>query len=299
MAPYQKNNKNNVTGASPYALLGSNNSLLPGSANNLNNLNQTHIMECPKHLIGKIIGKKGEVINSLQMKSFSKIQIDQNVPPGANNKIIINGNLQNISLAISLINDLLNNTNTTPTHNIPPQNPNNNNNNPYGHYPIPNNNMPPHNPYNAYPSIPNNNNPYNSVPPHNPYANNNNNNNNYGYSQVQAYGNIPSFPFNNNMGNLYLLIIFFEYFIHAQIINKLIFFLIIILVRPLPKGWSEHKTDEGNTYWHNAATGVSQVFLFFDILLVYFCSGKDLNKYNNYLIYIINSFQGKYILCFF
>ena len=23
--------------------------------------------------------------------------------------------------------------------------------------------------------------------------------------------------------------------------------------------WSEHKTDDGNTYWYNASTGVSQV----------------------------------------
>jgi hypothetical protein len=25
--------------------------------------------------------------------------------------------------------------------------------------------------------------------------------------------------------------------------------------------WSEHKTDDGNTYWYNSATGVSQVRL--------------------------------------
>ena len=29
--------------------------------------------------------------------------------------------------------------------------------------------------------------------------------------------------------------------------------------KPLPSQWTEHKTDEGNTYWYNSATGVSQV----------------------------------------
>jgi far upstream element-binding protein len=28
---------------------------------------------------------------------------------------------------------------------------------------------------------------------------------------------------------------------------------------PAPSPWSEHKTDDGNTYWYNSVSGVSQV----------------------------------------
>ena len=30
--------------------------------------------------------------------------------------------------------------------------------------------------------------------------------------------------------------------------------------------WTEHKTDDGNTYWYNSVTGVSQVNRLFDMM---------------------------------
>lgn len=36
-------------------------------------------MECPKHLVGRVIGRGGETIQMLQAKTGARIQIDQNV----------------------------------------------------------------------------------------------------------------------------------------------------------------------------------------------------------------------------
>jgi len=38
------------------------------------------VVECPKHLVGRIIGRGGETIQALQQKTGARIQIDQNVP---------------------------------------------------------------------------------------------------------------------------------------------------------------------------------------------------------------------------
>jgi len=37
-------------------------------------------MDIPRHFVGKLIGKGGEVIQLIQSKSGCKVQIDQNVP---------------------------------------------------------------------------------------------------------------------------------------------------------------------------------------------------------------------------
>lgn len=34
---------------------------------------------------------------------------------------------------------------------------------------------------------------------------------------------------------------------------------VAVVKSALPSAWTEHKTDDGIPYWHNATTGVSQV----------------------------------------
>jgi hypothetical protein len=41
---------------------------------------------------------------------------------------------------------------------------------------------------------------------------------------------------------------------------------------PAANPWSEHKTDDGNTYWYNSVTGVSQVRSELNIAAVFFAS---------------------------
>ncbi len=47
------------------------------------------ILDCPKSIIGRVIGKGGETINDLQGRSGARIQIDQNVPEGTPCKVLI------------------------------------------------------------------------------------------------------------------------------------------------------------------------------------------------------------------
>lgn len=55
---------------------------------------QTQIIDCPKQLVGKIIGRGGETISQIQNKTGCKLQIDQNVPEGSPCKVTIQGNPQ-------------------------------------------------------------------------------------------------------------------------------------------------------------------------------------------------------------
>jgi far upstream element-binding protein len=50
--------------------------------------NQSQTIECPKSVVGRIIGRGGETINMLQAKSGAKMQIDQSTQPC---KIIMTG----------------------------------------------------------------------------------------------------------------------------------------------------------------------------------------------------------------
>ena len=68
------------------------------------------IISCPKSVIGKIIGKKGDIINSIQSRSGCRLQVDQNVPEGHPVKINLAGQMQSILVANQLIHDVLNNS---------------------------------------------------------------------------------------------------------------------------------------------------------------------------------------------
>lgn len=65
-------------------------------------------LDCPKSIIGRVIGRGGETINELQMRSGARIQIDQKVPEGAPCKVQISGNPQVTELAIKLVTDIMN-----------------------------------------------------------------------------------------------------------------------------------------------------------------------------------------------
>ena len=41
----------------------------------------TKEIECPKHMVGRIIGKGGETVKTLQRQFAASIQIDQNAVP--------------------------------------------------------------------------------------------------------------------------------------------------------------------------------------------------------------------------
>jgi len=60
---------------------------------------------CSKALIGKIIGKGGETIRELQKRSGARIQIDQSIDPCT---LTISGNEGNVGSALPLLQDLIN-----------------------------------------------------------------------------------------------------------------------------------------------------------------------------------------------
>ncbi len=41
----------------------------------------TRVIECPKHMVGRIIGKGGETVKGLQKQFAASIQIEQNAVP--------------------------------------------------------------------------------------------------------------------------------------------------------------------------------------------------------------------------
>lgn len=65
------------------------------------------IVEVPKAVVGKIIGKGGETITSMQRRSGARMNVDQNVPAGAPNKVMISGPPQAVQMAMQLLNEIV------------------------------------------------------------------------------------------------------------------------------------------------------------------------------------------------
>jgi far upstream element-binding protein len=66
-------------------------------------------VDCPKPIVGRIIGKGGETINQLQQRSGTKMQVDQtSMPLGQPCKVMISGSPQNVALAVQMVNELIN-----------------------------------------------------------------------------------------------------------------------------------------------------------------------------------------------
>jgi len=61
-------------------------------------------VDCPKDLVGRVIGRGGETINDLQARSGTRIQIDQQVPDGTPCKISITGPEPNVQTAVGMVN---------------------------------------------------------------------------------------------------------------------------------------------------------------------------------------------------
>lgn len=64
--------------------------------------------ECPKTLVGRVIGKGGETINELQRRSGARIQIEQRVPEGAPCIIEVQGDDGAVAEAIRLTQEVMN-----------------------------------------------------------------------------------------------------------------------------------------------------------------------------------------------
>lgn len=71
----------------------------------------TEVLECPKAMVGRIIGKGGETIKDLQKRFNASIQIDQGSTPC---KITITGPSQMLTAAKRAIEELLRSTTTQP-----------------------------------------------------------------------------------------------------------------------------------------------------------------------------------------
>ena len=66
------------------------------------------VLDCPKTVVGRVIGRGGETINLLQQRSGARIQIEQKVPEGMPCKVQISGNPQVTELAVKMVTDIMN-----------------------------------------------------------------------------------------------------------------------------------------------------------------------------------------------
>ncbi|CAM9172010.1 unnamed protein product, partial [Ectocarpus fasciculatus] len=70
-------------------------------------VNGMHVVECAKQYVGRIIGRAGETINILQAKSGARVQIDQKVPEGMPCKVNISGSPECVNLAVQLVQEIM------------------------------------------------------------------------------------------------------------------------------------------------------------------------------------------------
>lgn len=67
-------------------------------------LGTTRTMDCPKQMVGRVIGKGGETIKQLQRNTGANIQIDQSVNPC---KITATGSTQCVQNAVRVIQEII------------------------------------------------------------------------------------------------------------------------------------------------------------------------------------------------
>uniref|UniRef100_A0A7S0UW84 K Homology domain-containing protein n=1 Tax=Polytomella parva TaxID=51329 RepID=A0A7S0UW84_9CHLO len=66
--------------------------------------NQTTTLECPRQMVGRIIGKNGETVKALQTYTGATIQIDQSMDP---TQVSLSGPPYSLSLALSMVSDIV------------------------------------------------------------------------------------------------------------------------------------------------------------------------------------------------
>lgn len=79
-----------------------------GPASSMQDAGPMTVLDCPKTVVGRVIGRGGETINLLQQRSGARIQIDQKVPEGAPCKVQICGNPQVTEVAVRMVTDIMN-----------------------------------------------------------------------------------------------------------------------------------------------------------------------------------------------
>nr|BBC28455.1 C1, subunit of the circadian RNA-binding protein CHLAMY1 [Yamagishiella unicocca] len=202
----------------------------------------TEVMECPKAMVGRIIGKGGETIKDLQKRFSVSIQIDQIGTPC---KVTITGPGQMIAAARRAIDDLVRSTNTP---NVGGPRPGPSFNAPYAQPPYPGVaggpyssysgfGMPPagytgpggypsYGGYSAYPA---------SVPPYGNF-------NAFGAPASDPYGNANSFNHHN----------------YAPAVTAQQNGAAPSQAAATGASWQALQDDQGRTYYYNSQTGVSQ-----------------------------------------
>lgn len=199
-------------------------------------------IDCPKDLVGRVIGRRGETINDLQARTGTRIQIDQTVPDGQPCKVVVTGSAEAVAAAVPLIREVM--ANGPANRSKPPQQmmppfggppggppPGYGGYGPppgYGGYPPPVYAPPPY--FGPPPTMP----PMQSPPPGYPPQ---------GLMPPQGYppqgywgGPPPGYPPPGGPQPT--------------------------AAQPAPapgaKVWQEHTGEQGNTFWYNTQTGVSQ-----------------------------------------
>nr|BBC28431.1 C1, subunit of the circadian RNA-binding protein CHLAMY1 [Yamagishiella unicocca] len=203
----------------------------------------TEVMECPKAMVGRIIGKGGETIKDLQKRFSVSIQIDQNGTPC---KVTITGPGQMIAAARRAIDDLVRSTNTPivggprpgPAYNAPfaqPPYPGSVTGGPYGTYNgfgmppagyTASGGYPSYSGYAAYPA---------AVPP---------------YGNYNAFGAPASDPYGNSSS--------FNHHSYAPAVSVQQNVGTPSQAAAAGTSWQALQDEQGRTYYYNSQTGVSQ-----------------------------------------
>jgi len=68
---------------------------------------QAQTVNCPKSMVGRVIGKNGETIRALQNFTGATIQVDQSTDPM---RVTISGTPESVRVAISMVTDIVNGT---------------------------------------------------------------------------------------------------------------------------------------------------------------------------------------------
>jgi far upstream element-binding protein len=64
-------------------------------------------VECPQGIVGRIIGRGGETIRSLQQASQAHIVVDQNFPEGQPRRVNISGRPEAVERAVKMVSELI------------------------------------------------------------------------------------------------------------------------------------------------------------------------------------------------